>query len=73
MNRPVTKLLHKKRSKVAVKSPFWFSVSVPAASYDSVRLIHYRTYRGEAVMVHDRCRFLYHFTIATSLMSLRKH
>ena len=32
MNRPVTKLLHKKRSKVAVKSPFWFSVSVPAAS-----------------------------------------
>lgn len=27
------------------------------------------TYRGEAVMVHARCRFLYHFTIATSLMS----
>ena len=61
MNRPVTKLLHKKRSKVAVKSPFWFSVSVPAASQDSVRLIPYRTYRGEAVIVHDRCRFFIPF------------
>lgn len=61
MNRPVTKLLHKKRSKVAVKSPFWFSVSVLAASQDSLRLIHYRAYRGEAVIVHDRCRFFISF------------
>ena len=32
MNRPVTKLLHKKRSQVAVKFPFWFSVCALAVS-----------------------------------------
>ena len=58
MNRPVRKLLHKKLSKEAVKSPFLFSVSVPSASQYSMRLIHYRV---EAVTVHDRCRFFIPF------------
>ena len=70
MNRPVRKLLHKKPSKEAVKSPFLFSVSVPSASQYSMRLIHYRV---EAVTQYTiGVDFLYHFTIATSLMSLRQ-